>query len=138
MFSLAGIRLHYIKAGLKFSMSARERLQYILKAIKRKQGVGESKRLPITFDISCKMWGLLQESVFSPHTDAMLLSAFKFAFQFLRCGEVTIKSSNELSKAIRINVIVFSANKSSYLVHLSASKSDPDHNGGHISIFAFP
>ena len=77
--------------------------------------------------------------MFSPHTDAMLLiSAFRFAFQFLRCGEVTIKSSSELSKAIRINVIVFSANKSSYVLHLSASKSDPDHNEGHISIFAFP
>ena len=65
--------MHYIKEGLKFSISAWERLPYILKAIKRKQGVGESKRLPITFDISCNMWGLLQESVFSPHTDAMLL-----------------------------------------------------------------
>ena len=65
----------------------------------------------------------------------MLLSAFKLAFfGFLRHGEVTIKSSSELNNAIRINAIMFSANKSSYVLHLSASKSDPYRNGVHIHI----
>ena len=56
----------------------------------------------------------------------MLLSAFKLAFfGFLRRGEVTIKSSSELNNAIRINAIMFSANKPSYVLHISASKSGP-------------
>ena len=134
---LAGIRFYYIKAGLKFPSSTWERLHYIQKAIKRKQGQGASKRLPITFNILYKICSLLQKSVFSPHTDIMLLSAFKLAyFGFMRCGEVTIKSYSELHKAIRINDIVFSADKSSYILNLRSSKTDPYHKGVHISIFA--
>ena len=134
---LAGIRFHYIKAGLKFPSASWERLPYIQKAIKRKQGQGASKRLPITFNILYNICALLKKSVYSPHTDIMLLSAFKLAFfGFLRCGEVTIKSHNELDKAIRISDIVFSANKSSYVLYLRASKTDPYFKGVHIPIFA--
>ena len=74
------VRFHYIKAGLKFPSSSWERLPYIQKAIKRKQGQGASKRLPITFNILCNICALLKKSVFSRHTDIMLLSAFKLAF----------------------------------------------------------
>ena len=77
---LAGIRFHYVKAGLKFPLSSWERLPYIQKAIKRKQGQGASKRLPITFNILYKICALLKKSVYSSHTDTMLLSAFKLAF----------------------------------------------------------
>ena len=134
---LAGIRFHYIKAGLKFHSSSWERLPYIQKAIKRKQGQGASKHLPITFSVLYNICALLEKSVYSPHTDVMLLSAFKLAFfGFSRCGEVTIKSHNELDKAIRISDIVFSANKSSYVLYLRASKTDPYRKGVHIPIFA--
>ena len=133
---LASIRFYYIKAGLKFPSSTWERLHYIQKAIKRKQGQGASKHLPITFNILYKICSLLQKSVFSPHTDVMLLSEFKLAFfGFMRCGEVTKKSHIELNKAIRIKDIVFSADKSSSALYQRSSKTDLYHKGVHISIF---
>ena len=65
-----GIRSHYIKAGFKFCSSSWERLPYIQKANKRKQGHGASKLLPITFDILSKVSALLRKECF--HLTQML------------------------------------------------------------------
>ena len=106
---VAGIRFHYIKAGLNQPFQSWDRLHYILNAVRRKQGNKESpKRLPITFSILNQLCAKLKIGVFCPHTDEMLQSVFKLAFfGFMRCGEFTIKSTSDNDKVIRIEDVVF-------------------------------
>ena len=126
---VAGIRFHYIKAGLNQPFQSWDRLHYMLNAVRRKQGNTESpKRLPITFSVLNQLCAKLKTGVFSPHTDDMLQSVLKLAFfGFLRCGEFTIKSASDYDKVIRIKDVVF--NQSSFTLHLRGSKTDPYHSG---------
>ena len=126
---VAGIRFHYIKAGLNQPFQSWDRLHYMLNAVRRKQGNTKSpKRLPITFSVLNQLCAKLKTGVFSPHTDDMLQSVFKLAFfGFLRCGEFTIKSASDYDKVIRIKDVVY--NQSSFTLHLRGSKTDPYHSG---------
>ena len=136
---LAGVRFHFIKAGIGKPLDQCFRLSYILKAVRRRQSLLSSntaEREPITFTILSKLCQLLSAGAFNNHTDAMLLCAFHLAyFGFLRCAEFTNKScSDRKNNIVLLQDILFSAN--SYTFHLKSSKTDPFCHGVPIVIFA--
>ena len=66
----------------------------------------------------------------------MLLSVCQMAFfGFLRCGEFTVKTKNELQNCITIADIKFAQDMSFYTLNLKASKTDPFRQGVDIHIF---
>ena len=136
---LAGVRFHFIKAGIGKPLDQCFRLSYILKAVRRRQSLLSSntaEREPITFTILSKLCQLLSDGAFNNHTDAMLLCAFHLAyFGFLRCAEFTNKScSDRKNNIVLLQDISFSTN--SYTFHLKSSKTDPFCHGVPIVIFA--
>ena len=104
---LAGVRFHFIKAGIGKPLDHCFWLSYILKA-----------------------------GAFNNHTDAMLLCAFHLSFLgFLRCGEFTSKSCSDRNiNTVLLQDISFSTN--SYTFHLKSSKTDPFCQGIPIVIFS--
>ena len=136
---LAGVRFHFIKAGIGKPLDQCFRLSYILKAVRRRQSLLSSntaEREPITFTILNKLCQLLSAGAFNNHTDAMLLCAFHLSyFRFLRCAEFTNKTCSDRNNSIvLIQDISFSTN--SYTFHLKSSKTDPFCQGVPIVIFS--
>ena len=101
---LAGVRFHFIKAGIGKPLDHCFRLSYILKAVRRRQSLLSSEmaeREPITFTILTKLCQLLSAGAFNNHTDDMLLCAFHLSyFGFLRCAEFTNKSCSDRNNNI--------------------------------------
>ena len=133
---LAGIRFHYLKAGFNNPLSGYDRLECILRAIKRRDGGNNSlTRMPITLDILVKICHVLHSGLFSPITDQMLHCACLMAFfGFLRCGEFTVRNSNT-SDYLRIGDINMAEDRSYYTLFLKVSKTDPFRKGVVIHIF---
>ena len=139
---LAGIRFHYLREGNTNPFANSERLEYILKGVKRSQaitGTNTEKRFPITYNILCSITSALQNKVFSFNVDLLLLCACQMAFfGFLRCGEFTVRNTVDTSSVIRLCDIVWSQDNSHYTVILRRSKTDPFGNGTPIHIFNIP
>ena len=99
---LAGIRYAYIRAGCANRLISNAgtpltSVSNILNAVKRIQGQQRKTRLPITFNILCKIVYHSRKGVFSPYIDVMLEAACTLAFfVFLQCGEFT-KTTNQFT-----------------------------------------
>ena len=133
---LAGIRFHYLQAGYKNPFSAVDRLQCIIRGIKRSQQTTTKPRLPIDIKVLTHMCHLLQRGIFSPNLDKTLECMCLVAFYgFLRCSEFTIQSSNLSNSFLRICDISFSNDNTMFSLTLHSSKSDPFRKGVHISYF---
>ena len=134
---LAGVRFHYLKDGQANPFTHTDRLQYILRGVKRwQQSLGTRPRYPITYNLLRQMCGLLQAGVFSPFTDIMLTCACQLAyFGFLRCGEFTVRSSTTLQDMLCIEDVSFALDGLSYDLQLRVSKTDPFRRGITIHIF---
>ena len=133
---LAGIRFHYLQAGHTNPFQAIDRLQCIIRAVKRSQNSSSKPRLPIDINIIKQICELLHKGVFSPGMDltleCMCLLAF---FGFLRCSEFTVRSLSNPIPCLRISDITFSHDKSMFSLNLSASKTDPFRSGVKILFF---
>lgn len=134
---LSGIRFSYIRGGFGNPLAVADRLQYILKGIRKLQGENNNKRLPITFNILCNMCRRLQRGLYSPFEDTMLICMCQTAFfGFLRCGEFTVKHNNvHGTDYIRIQDIKFEQEDKYFTLLLRASKTDPFRKGVLVHIY---
>lgn len=133
---LAGIRFHYLHAGHSNPFQSVDRLQCIIRAVKRLQSQTIKPRQPLNFAILMQICDLLHKGVFSPVIDltleCMCLVAF---FGFLRCSEFTVRSLSCLTPCLRIRDIKFSSDNSMFILTLTSSKADPFRQGVEISFF---
>ena len=138
---LAGIRFTYVKAGfanplLSTNGSQLPRIQIILKSVKKLQGKPLKPRLPITFNILCKIIYTLRRGVFGPYLDVMMEAACTLAFfGFLRCGEFTKTTSYYDHKPFLTFGDIKFNNTESLDVTLRVSKTDPFRQGVTITIY---
>lgn len=135
---LAGIRFHYLRAGLANPFLNSDRLNCILRGIRKSQGtIPAQKRFPIKFDLLKSMCQVFNRGIFSPCVDLMLLCACTMAFfGFMRCGEFTVRSSSlSLQNVLCLKDIRFSEDLLSFYVLLKTSKTDPFRLGVNIPIF---
>lgn len=125
---LAGIRYHYIKSGGSNPLIAMDRLQYIIRGIKRTQNQSVRRRLPITIQLLHQICGVLKTGLFSLYIDqtvkCMCITAF---YGFLRCSEFTVSAMQP--NFLCIKDVVFSKDKSAFTLFLASSKTDPFRNG---------
>ena len=130
---LAGIRFHYLRQGHADPLVGTDRLQIILRGIKRSQNNIRKVRLPITSFILKQLCDLLDKGFMSPQIDLMLQCIFKVAFYgFLRCGEFTCNANESMFLRMRdINVDVENA---FFTLNLPCSKTDPFRQGVLITI----
>ena len=112
---LAGIRFHYLRAGRHNPLCNADRLQCVIRGIKRSQVNISKPRLPIDVNILYKMCNLLRKGVYSPVLDktleCMCLLAF---FGLLRCSEFTVRSIKSCTSYLKICDIVFCKDKSMF------------------------
>ena len=133
---LAGIRFNYLQAGYQNPFSAVDRLQCIIRGIKRSQQTTSKPRLPIDIKILSNICHLLQGGVFSPFIDKTLECMCLLAFYgFLRCSEFTVQSINSFHSCLRICDISFSNDNTMFTLTLLSSKTDPFRKGVQISYF---
>ena len=132
---LSGVRFCYLQAGVSNPLwnanDNLQRLNAIMRSIKKVQGVSTSKRLPITFDIlSSTMCKELRNGIFTPFTDLMLEAVFCTAFfGFLRCAEFTCKTDFNPDINLSMGDVKFLADNSVVQLTIKASKTDPFRQG---------
>ena len=111
-----------------------DRLQYILRGIKRTQSQTIRPRLPITIQLLQQLCSVFQSGLFSRHMgktlECMCIIAF---YSFLRCSEFTVSSRQH--NVLRIKDIIFSNDKTMFKLYLASSKTDPFRTGVSISFF---
>lgn len=133
---LAGIRFHYLQAGLPNPLQSGDRLQCIIRGIKRSQVKISKPRLPIDMKILNQICKLLRSGVFSPYIDKTLECMCVLAFYgFLRCSEFTVRSHKSVCSCLRMKDIKFAQDKCMFTLSLVSSKTDPFRNGVEIPFF---
>lgn len=133
---LAGIRFHYLEAGKENPFNAVDRLQCIIRGIKRSQEVTTKPRLPIDIKILNNICQLLRSGLFTPYIDRTLECICLLAYYgFLRCSEFTVRSLTSSCSIIRVCDIVFSIDKSMFILLLRSSKTDPFRKGVQMPYF---
>lgn len=134
---LAGIRFHYLQAGYGNPFNATDRLQCILRGIKRSQINVSKPRLPIDSKVLKQICSLLKNGLFSPVMDITLQCMCLLAFYgFLRCSEFTVRSLKAPFQFLRIRDISFSEDKSMFTLFLASSKTDPFKTGTSILYYS--
>ena len=123
---LAAIKSAHIDLGLDLDMTQFASLQRMLVGIKRFQGVQPDSRLPITYNILCKMLFHLQPK--SNLTKAIFRAAFSLAyFGILRVSEFAAAIPVDQTKLLRHENITLLPDKrhpNLMQLHLKASKTD--------------
>lgn len=138
---LAGIRFHFVLTTgnnpLYAANGAMERLQMILRAVKKCQIPKPKKRQPMTAPILRGMIDVLTSTpTFGLVNDAMLAACITTAFfGFLRCGEFCMDRSDS-EDFLSVNDVLWESNSSGYTVHLRSSKTDPFRRGVDLFISA--
>lgn len=135
---LSGVRHFYLRKGRQDPLKSNDRLQCILRGIKRLQGTDLSfkNRLPVTLPILKDICNLFSKGFLSPFLDSMMLALCQLAFfGFLRCGEFTVNSGFDHDNCILLKDINFDPNLSYYILNLKRSKTDPFRTGVNIHIF---
>jgi hypothetical protein len=134
---ICGIRFIYITSGLSGPFDAHSplnRLQLVLKGIK-KSGTNSTKtRLPITVDVLHSICGRLQLGMFSPYTDILMETVCVVAFfGFLRCAEFTCNKTFDATSNLCLGDISFQ--DTHVILKLKQSKTDPFRKGVDIKLF---
>jgi hypothetical protein len=139
--ALAGIRFWYIdKGGLNPFISRYGqpmlRLHYILRSVKKQQGVVSTQRLPITYPVLTDIILLLRTGMFGPYYDLLMQAACLLAFfGFLRCSEFTQKIANSNPQSyIQMKDICIQSETVS--VRIKSSKTDPFRQGTWVHLYA--
>lgn len=135
---LCGIRFKYVQSGHHNPLESidgkpLERLKLICNAMKREAGKPIPTRLPITFNILCNMCTRLDAGVFCKYVDLVMKTACIVAFfGFLRCGEITVRST--FDPAINLCIGDVSISDSCAVLTLKSSKTDPFRRGVSIQL----
>ncbi len=136
---LAGIRFHYLARGRGNPLSIPEvadRVQIVLRGVKRQQGCANLRRLPITFSVLRNMCQILRQGCFSQFEDTMLMAVCTTAFfGFMRSGEFCAKGSTSNPSVPLCVEDVNIVSESEMTIMLKASKTDPFREGIVIKIF---
>ena len=133
---LSGIKHFYLKYNIRSpfdSSNTLNRLQLILRGVKRSQINVRKERLPITFAIYKHIIGVLNEGFLGEYNSTMLAAACGLAFfGFMRCGEFT-SMTYHYQKDVHLNIsdVAFDSDNSSYLVFLKCFKDR------HIQVWRF-
>ena len=132
---LAGIRFHYIKCNNIDILKNNLQLNYILRAIRKRQSnFSRGLRLPITFPVLFDLCTCLSRGLFSTFVDTMLQVAFTTAFNgFLRCGEFTVSPISTAHPLIAD--VTFDHDMSKFTLVLRSSKTDTFSKGVSVLIF---
>jgi hypothetical protein len=78
---MSGIRYHYLKAGLAKPFKNMDRIDYVLRGVRRTQvNQNTRRRFPITSTVLRDMCTRLLLGVFSPYTDIMMSAVCKMFF----------------------------------------------------------
>ena len=119
----------------------RERLQHVLRGIKKCQHHTPQRRQPITAAILRKLVSLLRVGVFGAYRDLIMEAALVLGwFGCLRCGEFTAYTS-EYDASVHIAIKDVQEKYDTVIrkrfieVLLKASKTDPFHKGVLIKLF---
>lgn len=136
---LAGIRHGYLVKGLPNPLvhsQSLHRLQLVLRGVKKSQTQGTRPRMPSTIDLVGKIVMFLNQGYFGPYTDLLIQTMCVVGFfAFLRCGEMTCKTTcfdPEVNLCVND---VFFINDSLVSLRLKASKTDPFRLGIDIYLF---
>lgn len=129
---LAGIRAIHISHGFHNPLTHTIKLKQTLRGIEREHSSSAKQKLPITFDLLCRLQYLID-----PHSDddAVYWAAMTTAhFLLLRAGEFTIKSktSYDVQTLLRlqdVNLHTTHTGCEYVALHLRKSKTDQQHRG---------
>jgi hypothetical protein len=137
---LAGIRFWYIERGFNnpFVNHVGQpllRLHWILRAIKKEQGLVKHPRMPITYPILVEMLTILKGGMFGPYVDLLLQAVCLLAFfGFLRCNEFTLKTlKSDPQSTIRMKDVYMQ--NDSVSIYLQSSKTDPFRHGAWVHLY---
>lgn len=134
---ICGVRFNVIVSGLPTPFNdppSLNRLQLVLKGIKRTNPGATATRLPITIEVLRALSIRLQAGLFSPYTDLMMESVCVIAFfGFLRCAEFTCASTFHPSYNLCLGDV--SIHDTHVILKLKQSKADPFRKGVDIKLF---
>ena len=125
---LAGIRALHISHGFHNPLTHTIKLKQTLRGIEREHSSPAKQKLPITFDLLCRLQYLID-----PHS--IYWAAMTTAhFLLLRVGEFTIKSktSYDIETLLRLQDVNLHTTHTGYeyvALHLRKSKTDQQHRG---------
>lgn len=136
---LCGIRFMYLERGIVNPLGDTStpllRLEAIVRAVKKVQGVSTFIRLPITVPILSQIITYLERGIFSVYEDILVQTMCSLAFfAFLRCGEITCDQFDS-TLHLTLSSIAFAVDNSYFTITLKASKTDPFRQG--ITIYVF-
>ena len=133
---LAEIRFHYLQAGRRNPLEFTDRLQCVIRGIKRSQNNVNKQRLPIDMRVLRQICDLLHAGRYSPVIDKTLECMCLLAFYgFLRCGEFTVRNVNSAQQFLRVRDVQLASNRSMFYLSLQSSKTDPFRYGVQIPFF---
>lgn len=134
---ICGIKFQYLVAGLPGPFDAQHslnRLQMVLKGIKRTSMGHKISRLPITMEILNLLCINLRQGLFSPYVNLLMETVCVVAFfAFMRCAEFTCTRTFDPAANLCMGDIKFCT--SHVDIRLKQSKADPFRKGIHIKLF---
>lgn len=138
---LAGVKHLHLKYGVPLELEKCQQLQYILRGIKRSQGISTKPRLPITIQHLNLFKEFLQPDTTINCDNKMIWSAICIAFfGFLRISEFTCDNVQRFhSGTLTRDDVQFYPNASdptSVSLNIKASKTDPFRKGINLTIGA--
>ena len=134
---LCAIRYFSILKGFDCSFRHMDRLYYVIRGIKRFQGVKANRplRSPITTHHLILIHSKLQQLGFSPFERCMFWSASTLAFfGLLRVSEYTCSTIHNFNQSSDTSVNDISLNQNFLILTIKASKTDPFRRGCSIRI----
>ena len=138
---LSGIQYFSLYAGQPIQISDMDRLYYIMRGIKRRQGNRFSRglRQPITVLHMQQILQHLRRSSFLPRDRQLWWSAITLAFfGLLRCSEYTTPTTRSflVHSCLMFSDISFCPKNHYVIIHLKSSKTDPFRKGVNLFIGA--
>ncbi|XP_071107085.1 uncharacterized protein [Haliotis cracherodii] len=137
---LAGVKFFYVRAGRYQEVSQAilpDRVQLLLRGIKKSQGKPKLTRLPITTGLLKQMCCVLRKGCFTPFVDCMMEAACTLAFfAFLRCSEFTVRGSFDPAINLCLSDVNVNAQCTRADIKIKASKTDPFKEGVVLQLYA--
>lgn len=135
---LAAVKHLHLKHGFDLKLDQFIHLQYVLRGIKRHQGVNTRTRLPITLNHLTLFYNQLQPFDSQNGNNKMLWAAICLAFfGFLRIGEFTSSQQSHSSLQLDASDVQFVPSillPTSVRVQIKCSKTDPFRKGVTLTI----
>ena len=124
---LAAIRYYHLEKGLEDPLAGRQRLAYLCKGIKRLQGTGHWRRLPLTATLLADLLRQISHGTSLHRSDkAALWAAITLGFHaFLRGSEFTTNTSTTFDPHRHLFRRDITMARDHLTIRIKASKTDP-------------